>query len=135
MRIDVISRSRGEAQAAREAGLPKTYIEIAGRPDELDEPGKLIRAAARAITTGRAAGRRPSITATKAIALLWAASLRAKTLRQWSASGEYDPRADLLELDALARTKLGPARGQDHPVTQLREGVAETLRILDGPAS
>lgn len=136
MRIDVISRSPHEAQAALKAGLPKTYIVISGsRAGELAEPANLIREAARVITVGNAVGRKPAVTALKASGLLFAASLSARALRGWSSSGGYDPRADLLKLQTLARTKLGPVRGPNHAVTQCRAGVADTIRILGAPAA
>lgn len=134
MRIDVTSRSPADAQAALKKGLPKTYIQIAGTSEELDEPSNLIREAARAITVGKAAGRRPSVTALNAIGLLTAASLRAKTLGRWSMTQDYDPRTNFLRLHELARTNLGPVRGLNHAVTQLRESISDTLRILGEPA-
>ena len=135
MQIHIADRSAVETQAALAAGRSKAYVHIEGRPDELDDPGNLIRAAAREITVGKACGRRASKTATKASALLLAASLRAKSLDRWGTSPEYDPRADLLKLDFLARTKLGPCRSQSHPVTQFRAGLADTIRILGEPGS
>jgi hypothetical protein len=95
----------------------------------------LIREAARVIATGKVVGRKPAITALKAIGLLFAASLRAQYIGKWSTLDDYDPRDDLLSLQTLARTRLGPVRGEKHPVTQFRAGVADAIRILGEPVS
>ena len=130
MQIDVISRPPAEAQAARAAGLPATYIQIAGSPDELDKPRNLIREAARTIAAGKALGQKPAETALKAFGLIFAASLRAQKLRDWSTTGDYAPLPDFLAIQALATATLGTSRGHKHPVTQLHAALAVVVREL-----
>lgn len=130
MQVDIISRTPAEAQTARAVNLPEVYVRIGGTDQELDEPAKLIREAALTISAGKAAARKPAETALKAFGLLFAASLRAQKLRDWSTTGNYDPLPDVLAIQATAKRELGPDRGRRHPVTQLRAALVGTIRSL-----
>lgn len=135
MRIDLIDRTPAEVQAARAAGLPDKWVQITGQHEgELEEPRNFIREAARTIKTGKAIGRKHSITALRATHLMMAACTSAKVIGRWSATPGYNPLPDLVALRALAAARLGPVRGSGHPVTVFRAEVAGTIRDLGGPA-
>lgn len=130
MQVDVISLSPAEEQAAVAAGLPRTYIQIAATDEELSEPKNLIRADMRAITVGKMVRRNSKVIAQEVFGLMFAASLRAKRIGDWSTCGTYDPLPDYLALQELLKSKLGLARGSKHPVTLVRGAVAGGISDL-----
>lgn len=135
MQTQLISGSPAKAQDARTHRSPSTILIVGQYEGELDEPRNFIRQAARTIKTGKAIGRKHSLTALKAIGLMMAAASRATLIGRWSTTPGYDPVPDLVALQGLAAARLGPVRERDHPVTQFRDEVADTIRKLGGAAS
>lgn len=86
------------------------------RPRELDEPRHLIRRAIAAAKAGRAARRKPSVTAMKVNSLILTAALRAKAIVAWSRARTYDPLPDFLELRDVATRRLSPSAAVDCPI-------------------
>ena len=132
MMVDIISRSVPGAQASHDAGGSITLVRIAATSDEMIEPRQFIRHAIQMIRVGKAVGQKPEKTALKCIGLMRAASSIASSGRRWSADPTYDPLADLLELDAMAKAKLGSTKGlpPTSPVVALHSGISETIRLL-----
>ena len=137
MEVSVFSRFPGAAQATQTDGLPRCLTQIVGtRPGELLEPRNLILEAINQLTIEQPVRRKSTAMALKVSGLLYASALAAKALgRRWSTCGCYDPLPDYLTLQDLADTRLPKVRGPNHPITQLRVGIASSIAALrDRPA-
>ena len=136
MQTQLISHPPAKPQDACAQPASRNTILIFGQYEgELHEPRNFILQAARTVKTGKAIGRKHSVTALKAIGLMTAAAFRAKNIGRWSTKPGYDPYPDLMALHELATARLGPVRESSHPVTQFRDVVAHTIRILGEPVS
>ena len=130
MQVNVFRRSTVDDQAGVAAGLPKTHVQISGAADELEHPRLIIRKAIETFGSGTVPGRKRESTVLKIIGLLFAASLRAGELRDWSFDGSYDPLPDFLTLQRLAKDRFGLVRDTRHPVNMLRATLKDTARVL-----
>lgn len=115
--------------AATSVGLPSSIIQISGPHKLLDDPGELIRQAICTLKASKAVGSNHHTTAKKVFGLLYAASLRAKSIGQWRSLRPYDPLADFVELKALAADRLGPPCSADVMVSQVRAAIDESVRV------
>lgn len=132
MKVDIISQSEPGAQASRNAGASRSFVRIAATSEEMIEPRQFIRHAVQTIRVGKAVGQKPEKTALKCIGLMRAATTIASSGRRWSADPSYDPLEDMLELDAMAKAKIGNTKGlpPTSPVTAFYAGICDTIRLL-----
>ena len=135
MQIDIISQSEPGAQVSPDIHVPKNLIRIAVTSEELNEPKDFILQAIKTIKTAKAIGQKPEKTALKCIGLMLAAATLARSKGRGSDDPNYDPLPDLVDLDAIAKSKLGPAKCLDpaSPVAMFRDATSGTIISLREP--